>query len=81
MDKYGAYLIAKAKASGASPAALQVQIDQIQKSKQMYDNPFYNAAMTFLEPFPVGLIVTLISSAILRKKPRPEPAAASVPAS
>ena len=34
----------------------------------MYDNPFINAAITFTEPFPIGLIVTLISAAILRKK-------------
>ena len=34
----------------------------------MYDNPFVNAAITFTEPFPIGLIVTLISAAILRKK-------------
>ena len=33
-----------------------------------YDNPFINAAITFTEPFPMGLIVTLISAAILRKK-------------
>jgi hypothetical protein len=32
------------------------------------DNPLINAAMTFVEPFPVGLILTLVSAAILRKK-------------
>jgi hypothetical protein len=36
--------------------------------KAMYDNPFINAGITFFEPFPIGLIVTLISAAILRKK-------------
>ena len=40
----------------------------------MYDNPFMNAIMTFIEPFPVGLVVTLISAALLRKKPRPQAA-------
>jgi hypothetical protein len=39
--------------------------------KAMLDNPLINAAMAFIEPFPVGLIITLISAAILRKKPRP----------
>jgi hypothetical protein len=34
----------------------------------MYDNPFINAAITFVEPLPIGLIVTLISAVILRKK-------------
>jgi Protein of unknown function (DUF4199) len=81
MDKYSAYAIAKAKASGASPAALQVQIQQLNKYRQMYDNPLFNAAMTFIEPLPVGLLVTLISAAILRRKPRPLPASSSLPAS
>ena len=36
--------------------------------KQMLDNPFLNAAMSFIEPLPVGLIITLISSLILRKR-------------
>ena len=34
----------------------------------MYDNPLMNAAITFAEPFPIGLIVTVISAAVLRKK-------------
>jgi len=73
MDKYSAYILAKSKASGASPAALQAQLQQLKKYKEMYENPFYNAAMTFLEPFPVGLVITLLSAAVLRKTPRSQP--------
>ncbi len=68
--KYGAYMVEKAKASGASPAAIQAQVEQMKKFKEMYDNPFINAAISFIEPLPVGLIVTLISALILRKKAR-----------
>jgi hypothetical protein len=68
MDKYSAYLMEKARASGASAAALQAQVEQLRKYKQMYENPLYNAAITFIEPFPVGLVMTLISAVILRKK-------------
>ena len=35
----------------------------------MLDNPLINARLTFIEPFPVGLAITLISAAILRRKP------------
>ena len=66
--KYAAYVVEKAKASGASPAAIQAKLEEMKKFKQMYDNPFFNAAITFTEPFPIGLIVTLISALILRKK-------------
>jgi hypothetical protein len=68
MDKYGAYVVEKLRASGASPAAIQAQLQQLKKFKEMYENPLYNAAMTFIEPFPIGLGITLISAAVLRKK-------------
>jgi hypothetical protein len=47
----------------------------------MYDNPLINAAMTFIEPFPVGLVITVISAAVLRKKPRAQQAQAPLAAS
>jgi hypothetical protein len=81
MDNYGAYLVEKAKASGASAAAIQDQVRQVERYKQIYANPLYNAAMTFIEPFPVGLAITLISAAILRKKGRSQAAAPALTAS
>src|SRR5580692_10024825 len=62
MDKYGASMVAKLKASGASAAAIQAQVQQVQKYKELYQNPLLNAGMTFLEPFPIGLVITLISA-------------------
>jgi Protein of unknown function (DUF4199) len=81
MDKYGAYLVAKARASGKSPADIQAQIQQLKKYKELYENPLFNAAMTFIEPFPIGLIITLLSAAVLRKKPQSQPAQSPLPAS
>lgn len=69
MEKYSAYAIQKMQASGASAAAVQVKMKELQDFKVMYDNPLINAAITFLEPLPVGLIITLASAAILRRKP------------
>ena len=68
MDEYGAYMIAKAKASGASTAALRAQMDQLQHYKAMYENPLFNAAVTFMEPFPIGLVVSAVSAAVVRRK-------------
>ena len=68
MDKYGAHEVQKLTAAGASPAAIQAKVEQFKKYREMYDNPLMNAAMTFIEPFPVGLLMTLISSVMLRKK-------------
>ena len=80
LDKYGAYTIAKLKASGASAAAIQAQAEQLQNYKKMYDNPLFNAAVTFIEPFPIGLVVTLLSAAVLRRKPQPQAAQSPLPA-
>ena len=68
LDKYASYIVSKAKASGASPQAIDAQLQQMKSLKAMYDNPLVNVAMTFIEPFPIGLVVTLISAVILRKK-------------
>ena len=73
-DKYAVHVIEKAKASGASDAAVQAKIQEMNKFKEQYKNPFFNVAMTFIEPFPVGLVITLISAGILRKKPQSQTA-------
>lgn len=68
-DKYASYVVEKERASGASQQVIDEKVQQMQSFKAMYDNPFINVAITFVEPFPIGLIVTLISAFILRKKP------------
>jgi hypothetical protein len=71
LDSYGAAAIEKLRAAGASAAAIQAKTEEMAKMAKLYRNPLYNAAMTFLEPFPVGLVITLISAAVLRKKAQP----------
>jgi hypothetical protein len=68
MDKYAAYVLEKARAAGASPAVLAEKAQKLQQAKAAYANPLVNVAMTFIEPFPVGLLITLISAVALRKK-------------
>ncbi len=67
-DKYAAYLIEDQRASGASQAKIDETVQKVEEMKEMLENPFINAAVTFTEPFPVGLLVTLASAAVLRKK-------------
>src|SRR6266849_10035797 len=81
MDNYGTDAIEKLKASGASPAAVQVQVQHLKKLKEQYENPLFNSLMTFIEPFPIGLAITLISAAVLRKKAQSQPAPSPLPAS
>lgn len=68
MDKYAAYEVEKMRAAGATQAAIDAMAKQMAQFKIAYANPLYNSAITFLEPTPVGLLVTLISAAALRTK-------------
>jgi hypothetical protein len=78
MDSYFAQLIQKAQSTPGTPEAIQAKVASIRHSEQLYENPLVNALYTFIEPFPVGLLITLISAAILRKKPQSQ--SASLPA-
>ena len=69
LDQYSTRVLAKMRADGESAAAIQEMEGQMAFMAKYYDNVFFNSAITFLEVFPVGLIVSLISAAILRRKP------------
>jgi hypothetical protein len=68
MDSYFAAEIHKIQASGLDAATTAAKVAAIQHSQQLYQNPFVNMAYTIMEPLPVGLIITLVSAAILRRK-------------
>ena len=68
MEKYSAHILDELKASGASQIEIDKQTQEMASFGRLYKNPFFNAMMTYLEILPVGLIVTLISSLILKRK-------------
>jgi hypothetical protein len=76
MDSYFAAQIHKVQSSGLDPATTAARVAAIRRSQQSYQNPLVNMAYTFMEPLPVGLVITLVSAAILRRKTPVEPAAA-----
>jgi hypothetical protein len=67
-DRYSAYAVDKARRSGASAEQLAQTEKQMAELKVLLDQPLMNAAMTFVEPLPVGVVMTLVSAAALRKK-------------
>jgi hypothetical protein len=68
VEKYTARTVEKMRQKGASDATIAETRKEMAEMKVMLDNPATNAAMTFIEPFPVGLVVTLVSAAILRRR-------------
>jgi hypothetical protein len=75
MDGYFAAQIHKVQSSGLDAATIAAKVAEIQRSQQLYQNPLVNIAYTFMEPLPVGLLITLISAAVLRRKAPVEPTA------
>jgi hypothetical protein len=61
-------MLAKLKASGASEIEIAKQNKEMASFSTMYKNPFFNAMMTYAEIIPVGLIITIISSLVLKRK-------------
>ena len=71
VEKSFAYELDKLKASGASQIEIDRQTKEMANFERMYKNPFFNAMMTYAIILPVGLVVTLISSLILKRKAQP----------
>jgi hypothetical protein len=74
-SEYTASALAAAQAKGVSPAELEAMRTQYAEFERMYANPLFRLPMTFIEIFPVGLIISLIAAALLRN-PRFFPARA-----
>lgn len=71
-EKYAAYAMEQARASGASEMQIAAQQKEMNEFMQMYKNPLFNIAITFIEPLPVGIIFTLVTAGLLGRKRRPE---------
>lgn len=66
MDEYVAKAIADMRDSGAPAAEVAKFTADMEAMKVQYANPMFRMAFTFSEIAPVGLIVSLVSAAILR---------------
>jgi hypothetical protein len=67
VDHYTNYMLEKDKAAGATEAELDAKRKEMAEFKVMYDNPLFNSAITFLEPLPVGGLVSLVTAGVLRR--------------
>jgi uncharacterized membrane protein YhaH (DUF805 family) len=66
IDSYSSAAIEAARAKGASAAEVQALAAKMDEFREQYANPFFRLPVTFIEIFPVGLVVSLISAALLR---------------
>jgi len=69
LDFTGAYFkttIDAARAKGVPPEELQKLIADAEAFATKYKNPLFRMPITFIEMFPVGALISLISAAVLR---------------
>jgi uncharacterized protein DUF4199 len=68
IDQYTEHYIGKLKEKGTPQEEIDKTVTEMASMKEMYKNPVIRFGMTLMEILPVGIIVTLVSAAILRKK-------------
>jgi len=66
IDSYSTAAVEAARAKGASAADIAAIAAQMDEFRRQYANPFFRLPMTFIEIFPVGILISLISAALLR---------------
>ena len=76
IDNYVESAIEAKKAAGLTGAELDKSVAGLEKIRDQYGDPLYRLPMTFLEIFPVGLLIALLSAAVLRN-PKVLPARAA----
>lgn len=74
MDKYTAHVLRQAEAGGATQGEIDQKAAQMASYKEMYKNPLFVVIFTYLEVLPIGLLISLISALLLKRRPKPEAA-------
>jgi hypothetical protein len=68
LQRYTAHNLDQLKSNGASESEIDKARIEAEQFMELYTNFFVRFAMTVLEILPVGVVVTLISAALLRKR-------------
>lgn len=66
MDAYADQVLAAKRAAGVTGEAYAKAVAEMETLRAQYANPLFRLPMTFVEIFPVGLLVALVSAGLLR---------------
>lgn len=64
--EYAQAMVEAARQKGVTGAELEEVIADAQEFARTYANPLYRLPITFIEIFPVGVLITFVSAAVLR---------------
>jgi DNA-binding CsgD family transcriptional regulator len=67
INDYTDSIIEQRRMEGATEVEMSKLVAEMEAMKESYGNTIYRLTITFMEIFPIGVVITLISAAILRK--------------
>lgn len=70
IDKYIDHVLHAVQQSGNNPQAIQKKSAEMQQFKELYKNPLFVIVTTYAEVLPIGIVISLISALILKRKRR-----------
>ena len=73
IDHYTASILAAKRAAGVTGAEYQKAVAEMETLRRQYADPLFRLPMTFVEIFPVGVLIALVT-AVLVRNPRFLPA-------
>lgn len=68
MEDYNDFQLRQFQREGKSAAEIAEYTAEMKDFAELYKNPFVIFAVTLIEPFPVGLLVSLVSAWVLKTK-------------
>jgi hypothetical protein len=66
MDQYAAQTLEAKRAAGVTGPAFEKVAAEMEALRRNYANPLFRLPMTFVEIFPMGLLIALVSAGLLR---------------
>lgn len=68
MESYIAHTEAKLKESGTPEAEIAAEVEQMRAMGELYKNPVVKVGFTYMEILPVGLLISLVCAAMLKRR-------------
>jgi magnesium-transporting ATPase (P-type) len=69
MEKYSQMALNNLTKHGATATEIAAKTEEMKMYAEMYKNPLFVILLTYSEVFPIGLVIALITAAILKRKP------------
>ena len=71
MEQYIEHTKAKLEQSGTPEAEVAEQVEQMRQMGELYKNPIVKVGFTYMEILPVGLLISLLCAALLKRNVPP----------